>query len=148
MHEFALDKQLEADTFALTELPLCRVLLMNDTRFTWVILVPRQPGASEVFDLDDESQQQLWREASALGAAMKEAFGGDKINIAALGNMVSQLHVHIIVRHKNDAAWPGPVWGLGSPEPYTADQQASVRAQLLAEIEHLELSIQAKDANA
>ncbi|XGA80526.1 HIT domain-containing protein [Halomonas sp. CH40] len=140
MNDIALDERLEADTFPVTELPLCRVLLMNDTRFTWVILVPRQPGASEVFDLDEESQQQLWREASALGAAMKEAFEGDKINIAALGNMVSQLHVHIIVRHKNDAAWPGPVWGLGSAEPYTPDQQASVRAQLLAEIERLNLT--------
>ena len=140
MNDIALDERLEADTFPVTELPLCRVLLMNDTRFTWVILVPRQPGASEVFDLDEESQQQLWREASALGAAMKEAFEGDKINIAALGNMVSQLHVHIIVRHKNDAAWPGPVWGLGNAEPYTPDQQASVRAQLLAEIERLNLT--------
>lgn len=140
MNNIVLDERLEADTFPVTELPLCRVLLMNDTRFAWVILVPRQPGASEVFDLDEESQQQFWREASALGAAMKEAFEGDKINIAALGNVVSQLHVHVIVRHKNDAAWPGPVWGLGNAEPYTTDQQASVRAQLLAEIERLNLT--------
>ncbi|MGM0614348.1 MAG: HIT domain-containing protein [Pseudomonadota bacterium] len=140
MNDITLDERLEADTFPVTELPLCRLLLMNDTRFTWVILVPRQPGASEVFDLDEQSQQQLWREASALGAVMKDAFEGDKINIAALGNVVSQLHVHVIVRHKNDAAWPGPVWGLGNAEPYTPDQQASVRAQLLAEIERLNLT--------
>jgi len=140
MNDITLDERLEADTIPVTELPLCRVLLMNDARFSWVILVPRQAGASEVFDLSPEDQQQLWHETSALGAAMKESFEGDKINIATLGNVVSQLHMHIIVRHQDDAAWPGPVWGAGTAEPYTPDQQANVRAQLLAEIEGLGLA--------
>ncbi|MGY4878470.1 HIT domain-containing protein [Vreelandella aquamarina] len=141
MNDIALDERLEADTIPVTELPLCRVLLMNDTRFIWVILVPRQPGASEVFDLSTEDQQQFWHETTVLAAAMKASFEGDKINIATLGNVVSQLHMHIVVRRQDDAAWPGPVWGNGTAEPYTPDQQASVRAQLLAEIEGLGLVI-------
>ena len=100
MNDIVLDERLETDTIPVTELPLCRVLLMNDTRFIWVILVPRQSGASEVFDLSTEDQQQLWRETTMLGAAMKTSFEGDKINIATLGNVVSQLHMHIVVRRQ------------------------------------------------
>jgi diadenosine tetraphosphate (Ap4A) HIT family hydrolase len=139
MHDIVLGERLKADTLPVTELPLCRVLLMNDARFPWAVLVPRRTGASEVFDLSADDQQQLWREASALGAAMKDGFQGDKINIAALGNVVSQLHVHVVVRTQNDAAWPAPVWGQGEPQFYTPDQQASARDQLLAQIDGLSL---------
>lgn len=139
MHDIALDKRLEADTLPVTELPLCRVLLMNDTRFPWVVLVPRQPNVSEVFELSPDDQTQLWREASALAEAMKAGFDGDKMNIATLGNVVSQLHVHLIVRYHDDEAWPGPVWGKGTPETYGLDHQAEVRDRLLALIEGLSL---------
>ena len=145
MNDIALDERLEADTYPVTELPLCRVLLMDDARFTWVVLVPRQPHISEVFELALDDQRQLWREASALADAMKKGFNGDKMNIATLGNVVSQLHLHIIVRHHDDAAWPSPVWGIGKPTPYSLDDQAEVRDTLLALIEGLDV---APDNNA
>ena len=137
MHDLTLDPRLDADTFPITELPLSRVLLMNDARFAWLILVPRRSGASEVSDLDAADQAQLWREAAQLGDALKQALGGDKLNIAALGNVVSQLHVHVIVLHRDDAAWPAPVWGHGEAEPYDLDALAAVRDRVLALVEGL-----------
>lgn len=139
MHELPLDPRLEEDTLPITELPLCRVLLMNDARFAWLVLVPRRNSVSEVTDLLSEDQLQLWREATQLGAALKEALGGDKLNIAALGNVVAQLHVHVIVRHHDDDAWPAPVWGHGEAVPYDLDGQAETRALVLALVEGLSL---------
>lgn len=137
MIKFELDERLAADTFPIADLPLSRVLLMNDARYPWVILVPRHASISEVFELSADDQQQLWCEASQLGEAMKTALGGDKVNIASLGNVVSQLHVHVVLRRHNDATWPAPVWGNGSPEPYDLDGQAQLRDQLLALIDGL-----------
>lgn len=139
MHELQLDPRLEEDTLPVTELPLCRVLLMNDARFAWLILVPRRNSVSEITDLQSEDQQQLWRESTQLGAALKEALGGDKLNIAALGNVVAQLHVHVVVRRHDDAAWPAPVWGHGEAEPYDLDGQAEIRDLVLALVEGLTL---------
>ena len=139
MATFEIDPRLEADTFPLADLPLCRALLMNDARYPWVGLVPRVASVSEVFELSQEEQAQLWQEATQLGAAMKEAFQGDKLNIATLGNVVSQLHIHLVVRYTDDASWPAPVWGNGTPKPYTLVQQGQRREQLLAEIQGLSL---------
>ncbi|WP_249975923.1 HIT domain-containing protein [Vreelandella olivaria] len=139
MDTFALDPRLEADSLPLADLPLSRALLMNDARYPWVILVPRVPSISEVFELSQEDQEQLWRETTALGAAMKEAFHGDKLNIATLGNVVSQLHIHLVVRYQDDASWPAPVWGNGSAKPYALTQQGERREQLLAQIRGLTL---------
>ncbi|RUR34961.1 HIT domain-containing protein [Vreelandella andesensis] len=139
MKTFKLDPRLEADTLPLADLPLCRALLMNDARYPWVILVPKRDSVSEVFELSQEDQTQLWRETVALGAAMKEAFHGDKLNVATLGNVVSQLHIHLVVRYADDVSWPAPVWGNGSPEPYERALQGSRREQLLAQIEGLKL---------
>tara|TARA_R110000850_G_scaffold177735_1_gene303541 strand:+ start:112 stop:531 length:420 start_codon:yes stop_codon:yes gene_type:complete len=136
---FELDERLAADTLPIADLPLSRVLLMNDARYPWVILVPRHASISEVFELSANDQQQLWREATQLGDAMKEALGGDKVNIAALGNVVSQLHVHVVIRRHSDATWPAPVWGNGSPKPYDLDEQAQLRDQLLALINGLDV---------
>lgn len=130
MDDFTLDERLTADTLPVAELPLSRVLLMNDARYPWVILVPRHAAISEVFELSANDQQQLWREATQLGDAMKTALGGDKINIATLGNVVSQLHVHVVVRRHSDATWPAPVWGNGSAELYDLDNQTRLRDQL------------------
>ncbi len=138
MDDFTLDERLAADTLPVAELPLSRVLLMNDARYPWVILVPRHASVSEVFELSPHDQQQLWHEATQLGDAMKTALGGDKVNIAALGNVVSQLHVHVVVRRHSDATWPAPVWGNGAAEPYDLDSQAQLRAQLMAIIEGLD----------
>ena len=139
MATFELDPRLEADTLPLADLPLCRALLMNDARYPWVVLVPRVASVSEVFELSQAEQAQLWQEATQLGAAMKEAFQGDKLNIATLGNVVSQLHIHLVVRYNDDASWPAPVWGNGTPEPYELAQQGERREQLLAHIEGLSL---------
>lgn len=139
MNDFTLDERLAADTLPVGELPLSRVLLMNDARYPWLILVPRHASISEVFELSDNDQQQLWREATQLGNAMKTALGGDKLNIASLGNVVSQLHVHVIVRRHSDATWPAPVWGNGAAEPYDMNSQAQLRAQLQALITGLDV---------
>ncbi|MDQ7730847.1 HIT domain-containing protein [Halomonas sp. SpR8] len=139
MINFELDERLIADTLPIADLPLSRVLLMNDARYPWVILVPRHAAISEVFELSTDDQQQLWQEATLLGEAMKATLGGDKVNIAALGNVVSQLHVHVVIRRHSDATWPAPVWGNGSPEPYDLDGQAQLRDQLLALIDGLDV---------
>ena len=116
---FELDPRLAADTFLVGETPLSQVLLMNDTRYPWLILVPRRGDITEPFELSETDQAQLWSESMRLGEAMKAHFAADKLNIAALGNQVAQLHVHHIARFHTDDAWPGPVWGVASAVPYS-----------------------------
>ncbi|TDR51147.1 diadenosine tetraphosphate (Ap4A) HIT family hydrolase [Halomonas ventosae] len=140
MSDFEPDARLVNDSYPVTELPLCQLRLMDDARFPWLVLIPRRLEVSEVFQLDAPNQQQLWREASAVGRAMLEALGGDKLNIASLGNVVAQLHVHVIVRRREDAAWPAPVWGHGQAEAYDLDRLADLRARILAEVEGLDLT--------
>lgn len=115
---FALHPRLASDTFVLRKWPLCSVLGMNDARYPWCILVPRRADIREIHELVEADQQQLLRESSTLGRALMQAFAGTKLNVAALGNVVSQLHVHHVVRFEHDAAWPGPVWGRHPPQPY------------------------------
>ena len=116
---FELDLRLAADTFRVGETPLSQVLLMNDARYPWLILVPRRCDITEPFELSEADQAQLWQESMRLGEAMKAHFAADKLNIAALGNQVAQLHVHHIARFHADDAWPGPVWGVGGAVPYS-----------------------------
>ncbi|PMR72116.1 HIT domain-containing protein [Billgrantia endophytica] len=139
MVSIELDERLVQDSYPVTELPLCQLRLMDDTRFPWLILIPRRGGVSEVFDLDEADQQQLWREAATVGKMLKTLSGGDKLNVASLGNVVAQLHVHVVVRHRGDAAWPAPVWGHGEAVPYDLDSLAAMRGHLLAQIEVLTL---------
>lgn len=139
MPDFDPDARLVADSYPVTELPLCQLRLMNDARFPWLVLIPRRLEVSEVFELDAPAQQQLWREATTVGRAMLDVLGGDKLNIASLGNVVAQLHVHVIVRRREDAAWPAPVWGHGQAEAYDLDRLADMRARILAEVEGLDL---------
>ncbi len=115
---FILDPRLDADTLPLGRLPLSRVLLMNDARYPWLILVPERPDLAEIIDLPEAGQQQLMREIAAALAALKALFAPDKLNVGALGNRVRQLHVHVLARFQSDAAWPGPVWGIGEAAPY------------------------------
>ena len=129
---FKLDERLLKDTVALGDLALCRVLLMNDSRYPWLILVPRCADMSEVFQLSAAEQQQLWQETSHVGQVLKDVFQADKINIATLGNVVKQLHMHVVVRMQDDAAWPAPVWGNGAAQSYTEDALADMRARLQA----------------
>lgn len=129
---FKLDERLFKDTVVLGDFTLCRVLLMNDSRYPWLILVPRRAGISELFELKMAEQQQLWQETSYVGQVLKDVFQADKINIATLGNVVKQLHMHIVVRMQDDAAWPAPVWGNGAAQGYTGETLTAMRARLQA----------------
>lgn len=122
---FTLHPQLEADTHFIADLPLSHLLLMNDARFPWLILVPRVANASEWFDLDSTQQAQLSAEACRVGATLKAQLNADKINIAALGNQVPQLHVHVIARFKTDPAWPQSVWNCITPRVFYMTEQAN-----------------------
>ena len=115
---FELDARLAGDTLVVGDLELCRVLLMRDSRFAWLVLVPRRAGMAEVSDLAEDERALLWREVDAAGAALQAIAPCDKLNIGALGNIVRQLHVHVVARREGDAAWPGPVWGSGKSEAY------------------------------
>ena len=129
---FALDQRLQQDTLVIGDFPLCRLLLSNDSNYPWFILVPRINGISEVFQLDVADQRILWKETTLLAQLLNEGLGADKMNIGALGNVVSQLHVHVIVRKRDDAAWPAPVWGKHPVQPYTEEQVAAIRVRLHA----------------
>ena len=122
---FVLDPRLVADTFQLGDMAFSRVLLMNDSRFPWLILVPRRAGVSELTDLTPFERRALIEEAALAADRLKLLTGAKKINVAALGNMVPQLHVHVIARFEADAAWPNPVWGAGAATPY-ADPQPMI----------------------
>ena len=108
---WSLHPQLEKDTINIGDLPLSRVLVINDANYPWLLLVPRRAGAIEIVDLDEVAQAQLMTEINRVARALQDVTKPDKLNIAALGNVVPQLHVHIIARRRSDAAWPRPVWG-------------------------------------
>lgn len=127
---FALDPRLQQDTLAIGDFPLCRLLLMNDANYPWFILVPRREAVSELFQLDQADQQQLWLETTRLAETFKDAFVADKMNVATLGNVVSQLHMHVIVRRRDDPAWPAPVWGRLPARPYEAAEIAALQQRL------------------
>lgn len=127
---FALDSRLQQDTLPIGDFPLCRLLLMKDARYPWFVLVPRREEVVELFQLDAEDQRTLWQETSELAETLKDTFGADKMNVAALGNVVSQLHMHVIVRRRDDDAWPAPVWGKHPALPYTDAQIAAIRDKL------------------
>ncbi len=118
--KFSLHPTLAADTSTIAELPLCKLLLSNDSNYPWTILVPRRNDISEIFQLSADDQQQLLTESSTLSHCLQSVLSPDKLNIAALGNMVPQLHVHHIARYKNDKAWPAPVWGHSEPTQYVS----------------------------
>ena len=115
---FELDPRLAGDTLVVGDLALCRVLMMRDSRYAWLVLVPRRAALVEVSDLPDDDRALLWREVDMAGRALRAAAPCDKLNIGALGNIVRQLHVHVVARREGDAAWPGPVWGFGKAEAY------------------------------
>jgi len=117
---FELDPRLKNDTQHVQSLSLCDVLLMDDARFAWLVLVPRHAQLSEIADLSLDAQAILWREVHIASQALQDVAPCDKLNIGALGNIVRQLHVHVVARREGDAAWPGPVWGSGNAEPYEA----------------------------
>jgi diadenosine tetraphosphate (Ap4A) HIT family hydrolase len=113
--EWSLDPRLAHDTINVGDLPLCRVLVIKDANYPWLLLVPRRRDVVEIIDLPEIEQAQLTTEISRVARALKTTSPCEKLNIAALGNVVSQLHIHIIARHAGDAAWPRPVWGIAEP---------------------------------
>jgi diadenosine tetraphosphate (Ap4A) HIT family hydrolase len=127
---FRLDPRLTADTAVIADWPLCRVLLMNDARYPWLILVPRRANMIEVFDLEQGDRAELIDEIAKASARLKTWAHADKINVGALGNVVAQLHVHIVARKKNDPAGAAPMWGAGAPVPYSEHELARVVSEL------------------
>ncbi|MEO9080288.1 MAG: HIT family protein [Rhodanobacter sp.] len=126
---FALDPRLAADTRLVTSLPFCDVQLMNDARYPWLVLVPRRAGLVEITDLADDEQAALWLEVNQAGRAMRAVAPFEKLNLGALGNIVRQLHVHLVGRREGDSAWPGPVWGHGQTQAYA---QSALHERLAA----------------
>ena len=131
---FQLHERLQQDCIAIGRFSLCQLLMMNDSQFPWFILVPERQDIKEIYQLTVADRQLLTEESCFLAENMAVLFNADKMNVAAIGNMVPQLHIHHIVRYQTDKAWPAPVWGKFSTQPYTeqqiADLIAKVRAQL------------------
>jgi len=127
---FELHEALARDCAFVGDFALCRLLLMNDKQYPWLILVPRRAEMREICDLSGDDQLQYLQESNLCSAILRSEFGAEKLNIAALGNMVPQLHIHHIARFSSDPAWPKPVWGQLPAKPYSADELQSVVAQL------------------
>lgn len=134
-HSFTLHPRLNADCFVAGDWPLSRLLLMNDSQYPWYILVPRRNDIREIHELDAADQTQLFRESMILSRALVLAYRGDKLNTAALGNLVPQLHLHHIVRFTGDPAWPAPVWGRHPPKPYSEGAALAQIERLLPRLE-------------
>jgi len=134
---FTLDPRLQADTRHVAMLPLCELRLMDDARYPWLVLVPRRTGMVEIADLAEAEQAQLWREANQAAAALRAVAPCDKLNLGALGNIVRQLHLHVVARTQDDAVWPGPVWGSGAAVPYAAEALATRLSSLRQKLEEL-----------
>ena len=124
--DFEIDPRLVADSRAIGDLPLSSLLLARDSRFLWVIMVPRVAGMRDLIDLSAHDQARLTREIDQVGRAVRDRGEADKLNIASLGNQVEQLHVHMVARRRGDPAWPMPIWGVGEPVPYADDHAARV----------------------
>lgn len=130
MSGFALDPRIDADSVPVLDLTLCSVRLQADSRFAWLVLVPRRAGAVELTDLSADDRALLTAEIASAADALKACAPCDKINIGALGNIVSQLHVHVVARRRGDPCWPGPVWGCGAAVPYADGARQALVAKL------------------
>jgi len=128
---FVLHPQLAADSILLGRFPLCHLLLLNDTNYPWFVLVPDRADRREIYELDAADRQQLLDESCRLSEFLMAEFGGDKLNLAALGNLVPQLHLHHIVRYRSDPAWPGPVWGRFAAKAYGERELQRIRNRVL-----------------
>ena len=129
---FQLDPRLAADTVFVTDLALCRVLLSRDGNYPWTILVPMRPGAVEIVDLDRDDRLALMDEIAMVSAALRDATRCHKLNVGALGNVVAQLHVHVIARFEGDLAWPGPIWGRHPAAPWDTTKRDAMVETLRA----------------
>ena len=134
-NEFILHPQLAKDCIEIAELPLCNILLCNDKAYPWFLLVPRIAHATDLYQLQWQEQQQILNESSLLSELIMEEFKGDKLNVAALGNMVPQLHIHHIVRFKTDISWPKPIWGQQALTPYTDQEIESIKQRIIPKLD-------------
>ena len=134
MAAFALDGRLGGDSELVMKLGLCQLRLMDDRRWPWLVLVPQRPGITELFELKPLDQALLTFETNLAAEALKKVTDATKVNVGALGNIVRQLHVHVVARHENDPNWPGPVWGFGTREPYGADEKKALVQKILKAI--------------
>ena len=130
MDTFQLDERLARDSVLITKLGLCQLRLQNDSRWPWLVLVPQRAKMSELFDLTPLDQAVLTFETNQVASALKELTGATKINVGALGNIVRQLHIHIIARSEGDDCWPGPIWGQGTPVPYKDEDRSNFMKKL------------------
>jgi diadenosine tetraphosphate (Ap4A) HIT family hydrolase len=128
--EISLDSRLVSDSAAIGKLVLCEVRLQNDARFPWLVLVPQREGITELFELPEADRALAMEEIAKASAALRAVTQCLKINVGALGNIVRQLHIHIVARNEGDAAWPGPVWGVGTRVPYSETEKADLIARL------------------
>ena len=131
---FELHALLNRDTYLIAESELNLLLLHKDANYPWFILVPKIANISEIYQLDWQDQQQLLNESSLLSELLMQVFAGDKMNVAALGNVVEQLHVHHVVRFKTDSQWPKPIWGQQAASPYSAEALAELKEKLLPQL--------------
>jgi diadenosine tetraphosphate (Ap4A) HIT family hydrolase len=129
---FTLHPTLAQDTVEVARLALCRVLLLRDRRFPWLVLVPEREAVREIHELPAGDRALLIEEIARASGVLARLFSPDKLNVGALGNLVPQLHVHVVARFTADAAWPGPIWGSGAAEPYPAPELAELRERLAA----------------
>tara|TARA_R110000737_G_scaffold257181_4_gene265825 strand:+ start:3678 stop:4109 length:432 start_codon:yes stop_codon:yes gene_type:complete len=134
LEQFQLHPQLADDCFFITDFPLSRLLLCNDSAFPWFILVPKVEDIQDIYQLDWQQQQQLLNESSMLSEVLMQEFNGDKMNVAALGNVVPQLHLHHIVRYKNDACWPKPIWGQQALTSYTEQELEVIKDRIIPKL--------------
>ena len=132
---FQLDPRLEADSLAVAEFSLCSLRLMDDQRFPWLLLVPRRAGLRELFELSAFDQAELLIELNHAARALTAVAKPHKLNLGALGNIVEQLHLHLVARQPGDAAWPGPVWGSGARQPYTPADASALIARLVSALD-------------
>ncbi len=131
---YQLDSRLEADSVILGQFKLCQLLLMNDSQYPWFTLVPMKSNKTEIYQLSDDDQKQFWLESRLLSIAVMDIFEGDKLNVAAIGNIVSQLHLHHVVRFEQDPSWPKPIWGQLPMKPYQQDKITEIRQNMMVQL--------------
>jgi diadenosine tetraphosphate (Ap4A) HIT family hydrolase len=134
---FKLDPRIEKDSTFIKDLPLCQVRLQNDSRYPWLVLLPRENGLTEVYELSSDQQAQLMVESSLVSKALAKSTECEKINVANLGNVVSQLHWHVVARFENDLTWPAPIWGIGTSVPWQDQKRAEFIDSFLTNLAEL-----------
>ncbi|MFA5354248.1 MAG: HIT family protein [Thermodesulfovibrionales bacterium] len=132
---FSIHERLKADTLEITRLGLSRLLLMNDSSLPWLILVPEREGVTEIHQLSADDRSSLMEEIALASRMIQTLYAPDKINVGALGNLVPQLHIHVIGRYRTDRAWPGPIWGTGPVVPYSEEEKEAVLRRFREAIE-------------